>query len=150
MRAILAFAAVAIVAIAGVSAFQAAHVTAGDNITIENESFDPSASPVTVDEANTTGAYLNDPADETVRNASDVVMDPGQDYEYYPENGTLVVVDSGRLAGDSTGYITYSYQQTSTEQRGLVSLLAGHIDVVGALVFVGVIVLLVATIRGAV
>lgn len=149
MRPIIAFAAIAIVAIAGAGAFQATVADAGDAVTVENETFDPAASPITVDANNQTGAYLNDPATETVRNTSEVVMESGQDYEYHPENGTLVVLDDGRLANDSTGYITYGYQQTSSEQRGLASIFAGQLDVIGALVFVGIVLFLLAAIRGA-
>lgn len=149
MRPIIAFAAIAIVAIAGVSAFQAAVTNAGNDVTVENETFDPAASPITVDATNETGVYLNEPANETVRNASDVVMEPGEDYEYYPSNGSLVVLDGGRLANDSTGYITYGYQQTNSEQRGLASVLAGQLNVVAGLVLVGVVLFLLAAIRGA-
>ncbi|MGB9966117.1 hypothetical protein [Halobacterium hubeiense] len=148
MRAIIAFTAIAIVAVAGVSAFQAAQVNAGQDIVVENETFDPATSPITVEEADSTGVYLNDPADETVRNSSDVIMDEGSDYRYHPENGTLVVLSDGRLANDSTGYITYGYQQSSSEQRGLASLLAGQMEVVAGLVFVGIVLLLLATIKG--
>ncbi len=148
MREIVAFAVVVIVAVAGVNAFQAAQVDAGVDKLAENETFDPAASPITVDAVGDTGVYLNDPANETVRNASDVVMTEGSDYEYHPSNGSLVVLDDGQLADDSSGTITYGYQQTTAEQRGLASLLAGHMEIVAGLVFVGIILMLLGALRG--
>lgn len=132
----------AIVAILAVYGFQAALADAGENNLVVNETFTPSASTVTeLDNSGQTGAYYDN--ETTVYDENSTVMDRGSDYLWYESNGTVEAVSGGGLDGDSEATITYAYQQTTSEQRGIaeaLTILGPFVEV--GMVFGGIVLLL--------
>jgi hypothetical protein len=142
-RAVVSLILLALVAMVGVYGLQAALADAGEDHTITNETWTPDAGNwTTLEESNLTGAYYAD--DVTVRDENDTVMDDaGADYEWNATDGRVKAVAGGELDGDANASITYEYQQTTEEQRGLAGLVAIMPKIVGvAFVVVGFLLFL--------
>ena len=126
-RAIAAIFALIIMVTAGIYGFQFALEGAGDDITVTNESFTSDPGNVTILEySNQTGAYYADSRDVTVYNVTssgDVELEEGTDYEWIADNGTVKSLTGGALDPATDALISYSLQQTTSEQRGLASML---------------------------
>lgn len=141
-RAIVAI--LAIVLLVGVSifAYQAAIAEAGEDTVVTNESWTPTAGSVTqLDNSNQEGAYYGN--DTTVFDSTDSLMDRGADYRWFADNGTVKAVAGGDLDGESSATISYTYQQTTAEQRGLFNLATQMPNVLAALIpLLGVALLL--------
>lgn len=60
------------------------------------------------------------------------LMQPGLDYEWHKNNGTLRVLD-GDLDNDSSATITYSLRIPTSKQKGYASLLGGFLNTAYAL-----------------
>lgn len=124
-RAIVAVFALIILAIVGVWGVQAALEDAGEDFTVTNETWTPDAGNVTtLNESNRNGAYYADRV--TVYDEDRAEMDEGTDYEWFTDNGTVKALSGGGLDGDANATITYSFQQTSSQQRQFADL-AGQI-----------------------
>lgn len=122
-RAVVAIAAVILLASAGVYGFEAALATAGEDITIENETWGPDAGNVTeLNRSNEEGAFYEESV--TVRDENGTLSKAGEDYEWIDSNGTVKALEGGTLDGDTEAGITYSYEQTTEEQRQLAGVLA--------------------------
>lgn len=126
-RAIVAVFALIIMVTAGIYGMQASLEGAGENHTVTNETWTSDPGNVTIlDESNRTGAYYADSTDVTVYNLTDtgdVEMEPGTDYEWIPDNGTVKALAGGDLDPATDATISYSFQQTTEEQRGLSSMI---------------------------
>lgn len=142
------FLVLAIVAALGVTGLQATLEDAGTDEVVENESFDPQTGTVqALEESDRDYAYY----DETV-----VVVDEngnatteGIDYQWYPSNGTIKPLSGGELDGDGSAEITYRYQVTTEEQRGIAGALANIPRVLGLALPLGALVFVLAAFRGA-
>lgn len=107
----------------GLATFQAGLELAGEDQTIENETWTPDPGNVTaLDESNRDGAYYTD--NVSVYGEMGGEMEYGSDYIWYAGNGTVQAVQGGDLDGDAEATITYGYQQTTAEQRSLTELAA--------------------------
>jgi hypothetical protein len=125
VRAILALIAIGILAMGGLAGMQAGLENAGTDNVVTNETWTPDAGNVTtLEESNRSGAYYGD--NVTVYDENGTQMDLGEDYEWYVGNGTVKALVGGDLDGDSEATITYSYQQTTKEQRDLTAM-AGQV-----------------------
>lgn len=147
MRAIIAIVAIAIIAVAAPVFFQAALEDAGRDHTVTNETFSPTADTIVqLDDSNRTGAYYEYNA--TVYNNTDVEMEDGTDYEWFSQNGTIKPLSGGDLAGDGQSKITYSFQQTTPEQRRFADALGLIPQAMGYLLLVGIFLMAVLVVRG--
>jgi hypothetical protein len=120
-----------IIAASGVVAFQAGLENAGEDITITNETWTPTAGSVTqLDDSGIDGAFYE--ANVSVYDATTTnELTRGVDYEWFAGNGTVKALVGGALDGDSSALITYSYQRTTATQRQLTGLLAQLPKVIG-------------------
>lgn len=146
-RIVLAFLAVGILAMMAVAGSQAALETAGEDHTINSETWTPDAGNVTtLDESNRDGAYYNETAVVKDENGND--SEAGVDYEWFAGNGTVKALSGGNLDGDTSATITYSFQQTTEEQRQFAAMLAELPRLIGIALPVGAILFLFLLIRG--
>lgn len=142
-RAVVAVLVLILLAATGVAGLEAALETAGDNVVVENETWEPDAGNVTqLSDSNRTGAYYDE--NVTVYDENGNLSEPGSDYEWFPGNGTVKALQGGNLDGDTSATITYGYQQTTQEQRNLAGMLGLLPQVIGILapVFLFVLFLL--------
>lgn len=147
MRVIIAALAIAILAIVGSVALEAALENAGEDNTISNETWTPNAGNVTeLDDSNRNGAYYSH--NVSVYDSTGTEVAPGDDYEWFTGNGTVKAVTGGALDGESSANITYSYQQTTEEHRTLAALLGRMPQLMGMALPVFLIVGLLAILRG--
>lgn len=129
-RAIAAIFALLILAVGGGYALEASLENAGDDTLIVNESWTPNAGSITVlNESERGGAYYSNQT--TVYDENGTLMDRGDDYLWFQNNGTVQAVVGGNLDGDSSALITYEYQQTTAEQRGFAGMLSNIPGVLG-------------------
>lgn len=130
MRQLFAFVALVILAIMAVAGFQMALINAGEDVTVVNETFTPSADTViTLDDSNIDGAFYEESV--VVYNNSSVEMTEGTDYTWFQKNGTIKPLSGGDLAPDDEGTITYSYQETTQEQRDMAQILGFLPEILG-------------------
>lgn len=122
-RAIAAIFALLILAVGGAYALQASLENAGDDTPIANETWTPTVGSVTqLDHSEQTGAYYSN--ETSVYDSTNVEMERGSDYLWFASNGTVKAVSGGGLDGESSATITYEFQQTTAEQRGLAGMLS--------------------------
>ena len=123
-RAIVAIVGLGVVAMLTLGGIQVGLENAGYEQTVVNETFTPAdaGNVTTLNESNRVGAYYD--RNVTVYDENDTQMAHGTDYEWIQDNGTLIPLSGGDLAGDNNGTITYSYEQTTSEQRSLATLMA--------------------------
>jgi len=146
-RSVVAVLALVILATAGVWGLQASLETAGQDQTVVNETWTPTAGSVTtLDESNRDGAYYDH--NVTVYDTSGAEVDRGDDYRWYPGNGTVEAVAGGELDGDRSANITYGYQQTTGEQRAIAAALGRIPQFIGLIIPVAAVVLFLAFLRG--
>jgi hypothetical protein len=120
--AVVLFAIVVLIAVAPL-AYDASVVNAGDDVTVTNESFTPSAGNVTtLDESTRDDAIYDE--NVTVYNESGLEMTEGTDYTWFEANGTLKTLVGGRLEGDSTATITYGFFVRDVEAERLSGLVS--------------------------
>lgn len=147
MRLILAFFAIAILAMVALAGVQASLEDAGDDRMIENETWTPNAGTVTeLEESNRKGAYYADRVN--VYNATGVEMDAGSDYEWFVENGTVKALTGGELDGETEATITYEFQQTTKEQREMAGMISHVPQAMGMALPLGALLALLIFARG--
>lgn len=116
VRAVAAIFALIILAMIGVGGLDAALREAGDDFTVVNETWTPDAGNVTdLENSNLTGAFYSDTVE--VYDENKTLQDAETDYIWYSDNGTIQAVVGGGLENDSNATVTYTYQQTTEEQR---------------------------------
>lgn len=129
-RVILAVVLLAILAMGGAVAFQAALETGGEAEAVVNESWQPTAGDVTaLNESERADAFYEEAV--VVRDENETVVDEGSDYEWLAGNGTVKAVAGGDLDGDSVAYIDYNYTVTTQEQRDNAAVLSQVPRVIG-------------------
>lgn len=146
-RAIVAALALVVLAIGGAYMVEASLESAGDDTTITDESFTPSAGVViSLDESQRDGAYYSH--NVTVYDENSTEMDPGTDYTWFVGNGTIKPLVGGDLANDASATITYGYQQTTERERSAAVLLSYIPQLLGlAIPAIGLVIFL-AFLRG--
>lgn len=126
-RAIAAIFALIIMVTAGIYGMQFALEGAGESYTVTNETFTSDPGNVTLlEESNRTGAYYADSRDVAVYNitaSGDVELEAGVDYKWIADNGTIKSLSGGALDPATDAQISYSFQQTTAEQRELTNLI---------------------------
>jgi len=123
-----------IVLVGGVAVWglQAAAADAGAKTTIEEETFTATAGEVsTLEHSNLNNTYYSETV--TVRDGNNDRVDPGEDYVWFANNGTLKVVTGGELDGTSGPSITYSYQTNTADQQALIGITSMLPNVMGVL-----------------
>jgi len=121
-RVVVVFIALAVLAMVGVSAYDASLAEAGEDFIVTNETFTPDSGNVTnLSESNRGGVYYSDNA--TVYDENHTRMDYGTDYVWFTDNGTIKTLSGGGLDGDSNATVSYEYQVTTESQRDLTALL---------------------------
>lgn len=147
MRLLVVFFALAVLMAGSVVALQAGLEDGGEEYEIVNETWTPDAGNVTVlDESNRPGAFY-DPT-VMVYDETGAEVDKGDDYLWYDENGTVQAVTGGQLDGDTSANITYSFSQTTEQQRRFVALLGQVPRAVGLALPIGVVIAFLAFARG--
>lgn len=143
MTRVIVFVMLGILLVGGVFAVDAAFTESGDDIQITNETFTDTTAGniVELDDSKQTGAFYEN--ETTVFNDSDAKMEENTDYQWFEVNGTLKVLSGGDLAGDANGTVSYSYDQTTEEQRGLAKSLKVVFDGGVGLLFLAAIIFLV-------
>lgn len=121
MRALIAIIALVVLAAMGVWGVQASIMTAAEDRTVQNETFTPDAGNITALE-HSTQDHTWYGKNVTVYDENGTLMDYGDDYLWFQTNGTLKTVVGGGLDGDTEGKVTYSYSQTTEEQRELAQI----------------------------
>jgi len=131
-RAIIAIFGIILIGVVSVAALQAAVANAGDNRIVVNETWTPDAGTVTeLDESKQNGAYYSNQT--TVYDSTNVEMERGVDYEWYEDNGTVKALAGGGLDGESSATISFTYQQTTSEQRALAAIPSKIPNIIGVL-----------------
>lgn len=147
MRILIAIIGIAMLAMVGLTATHAALENAGDDITVTNETWTPDAGNITqLNDSDRTGAFYA--SNVTVRDENDTLQDPGTDYDWLEENGTIRAVTGGGLDGDANATVTYEYQLTTDEQRRMAVLLSRLPTLVGYVLPVLAIVFLLRFVGG--
>ncbi len=137
----------AVIAAMGITAIQGGLEEAGDDELVENETFTPSAGSVTtLDDSKQDNTYYDE--EVVVRDENGTIVDEGTDYEWFVGNGTIKTLSGGELAGDSSADITYGYQQTTAEQRGIAGALGQMPRVIGLALPLAAVFLVLAAFRG--
>lgn len=146
-RVILAFVAIAILSMAGVAAYEASLAEAGEDKLEVNETFVPDAGNVTtLDESNRNGVYY---AQNVTVYESHQQLEPGVDYRWIADNGSVKALAGGQLDGASSANITYAYQVTTQAQRDLAGV-AGQVPRLAGLALpIGALLFLMLLVRGA-
>lgn len=123
MKAAIVALALIVIAIAGVQLFQTGLASAGQQETIMDESFTPTAGTVQeLDRSELNNTYYADSVIVDDENGNRSYE--GTDYVWLETNGTIKPLAGGNLAGDASATIDYSYRQTTAEQRGVAQTLA--------------------------
>lgn len=147
MRIAGVFIALAILAAMAVFGLQTALAGAGTKETIDSESFTPNAGTVqTLDRSKLDHTYYNETV-QVVDENGDRSFE-GDDYEWFDRNGTIKPLTGGNLDGDSSATITYSYRQTSQQQRQLTALLANIPQGLALILPLGFVLAGIAALRG--
>ena len=150
VRVILAVIGLAILASVAVAGLQVSLEDAGEDFDVTNETWTPNAGTVTtLEESNRNGAYYSEDSAVDVYDENGTEMDEGTDYEWFGANGTVKALTGGGLDGDSSATITYSFQQTTAEQRGMAALLGQLPRVMGFALPIGAFLFLLFLVRGA-
>lgn len=149
MRILLPFA-LAVIAIVAIIGLQAALISAGEDINVENESWTPNTGTyVALDDSNLDRAYYdNDTTVYNTTNNNGTLMEQGTDYEWNDTDGTIQAVSGGGLDGATSANITYSYQRTTAEQERLASMAAQLPRAVGVILPALAILVLFVMFRG--
>lgn len=125
MRLFLPFA-LAVLAIVSIIGLQAALISSGEDITVDDETWTPNTgSYVALDDSNLDRAYYdNDTTVYNTTNNNGTEMEQGVDYEWNETDGTIKAVSGEGLDGATEANITYSYQRTTEEQERLAAMAA--------------------------
>lgn len=141
------FLVLALIAAMGITAIQGSLEEAGDDELVENETFTPNAGSVTtLDDSDQANTYYDD--EVTVRDSSGTVMEEGTDYEWFVGNGTVKTIQGGALDGEPSANITYGYQETTAQQRGIARTIAQIPRVTGILLPIAAVFMVLAAFRG--
>lgn len=147
MRTGIILVAFALLLITGISAIDAAAQNSGEHTDIDGESWAPNAGTFTeLDDSRIDGAVYSD--NVTVRNESGARMEPGSDYEWDRNNGTVKALSGGNL--DGTGQnasISYSYSIPSQFATDMADTFGFALNASTALLIVMVAVLCIAGMR---
>lgn len=131
-RAVVAIMGIVLVGGVAVWGLQAAAADAGAKTTIEEETFTATAGEVSaLEHSNLNNTYYSETV--TVRDGNNDRVDPGEDYVWFANNGTLKVVTGGELDGTSGPSITYSYQTNTADQQALIGITSMLPNVMGVL-----------------
>lgn len=121
MRIVIMFLVLAFCVAAAAPALSATLNEAGENERITNETFTPSAGSVTtLDQSSLSNTVYDD--DVTVFDSSNNRVYEPDDFVWFESNGTIKTVAGGELDGDTSATVSYSYQQTTEQQRGFASM----------------------------
>lgn len=121
-RTVVAILGIVVVAIFVIYGFQAALATAGKDYVVTNETWQPDAGNVTqLENSGLPGGYYGN--ETAVYDENQTLQDRGTDYVWFQSNGTVKALTGGGLDGDSSATISYTYQQTTEEQRGMAKVL---------------------------
>lgn len=146
-RVLLAFLAIGVLAMMAMGGLQAGLENAGEDHTVTNESWTPNPGTITeLSESNRTGAYYANSV--TVRDENGSIVAAGEDYRWYVENGTVEALAGGELDGDSEATITYSFQQTTADQREWAAVMAQIPRAGGAMLLLAPVLFLIVLFRG--
>jgi len=148
MRIVIMFFVIAIAAAAAPAALSATLDEAGEQTTIDNETWTPSAGSVTtLEQSNLANTDYDDDVVVTGENGNRVYE--GDDYVWIEGNGTIKTVTGGELDGDASAEISYGYQQTTAQQRGFASMFSQIPNVMGLALPLFALLTVVIFFRGA-
>jgi len=147
MRIAGVFIGLAILAAVAVFGLQTALAGAGQQETIDSETFTPNAGTVqTLDRSKLDDTFYNDTvavADENGERSFE-----GEDYKWFDRNGTIKPLVGGNLDGDASATITYSYRRTTETQRELTALLSNIPRGMALILPLGFVLAAIAALRG--
>lgn len=144
----MALIAIAVIAIFGIQGMSFAFEDSGRDVDISGESWSPDAGNVTIlDKSEISDAYYDE--NVTVKDDGGKTMDYGSDYIWHQNNGTVFTVSGGELDGSPSATIDYGYDRVNEQQKSLASLSGGVLQVLPPMLFIGLLALFVAFIRGA-
>lgn len=123
-------------------AVDAQYRSAGDRISVTNESW--SADPGNVTTLSDSNLNVEYDRSVEVRNSNLDPMLAGEDYEWIDDNGTVKALSSGRLSDGESAFINYSYANPSDSQDGLAQLAAGQFEIAKYVALLLVVAALVA------
>lgn len=147
MRLIIAFLAVAVIAMSGIAGFQAALGGTATETVVENETWEPVPGNITtLNDSELNGAEYNDTV--TVRDSNATTMTDGTDYEWYDGNGTVKAIEGGGLDGEPNATITYDYTRPDEEQLAIAGILSHIPQVMGFVLVLAPLVFLLKVAGG--
>lgn len=116
-RAMVGFLVVAMLLVAGASAMSTSFQDSGQYQAVTNESFEPTGGAVsTLAESDRDDVLYNRSATVyDVSGATDTVASEPEDYTWFEGNGTVLINETGSLAGDSSANISYTYFDSTAE-----------------------------------
>lgn len=146
-RAIIAVFGLIIIAAMAFSGLQVGLDDAGDDVDVQNESWTPDPGNfTTLDHSNLDNANYDDAV--TVKDNNGDVVDPNVDYVWNDTEGTVKAVVGGALDGAPSATISYGYEQSTADQRGVAQTLAIPWRALGAGLPLFALVVLLLLMRG--
>jgi len=138
MSKIFAVVAVALLFLSGTLAVAYAEEEAGVNYPVENEMFvaDPGNATELEYSYISNATYTERVTVRRTEGGDNTRLVPGEDYEWDDENGTITILQGGRLADGEQASIDYSYRVATDTQENLAAMYAGFFEIGGPLVFV--------------
>lgn len=122
-RLLLTAVAIAFLLVGGIAAVDAGVQETGERVTVEGESFTPSAGATTVlNQSQLDGVRYYRVENVTVLDENSTVMVPGEDFDWQQNDGTLTTLSGGRLAGDASATVTYGFTLTSATEKSIAEL----------------------------
>lgn len=133
-RVIIALVLVGVFLVAGASAVDEALADSGQTVEITGETLDTGTTG-TIEELNQSkisSAFYDETV--TIQNSTGATMNEGEDYEWFPKNGTFKVTSSA-LASETGVSVDYSYSIPNQNQQQIASTVGQYFDVLAPLAF---------------
>lgn len=142
----LAIVLVGLLLVGGAAALSGSLTEGGQQLDVENESWQPSTTFESLEHSNIQDARYDERV--VVVNKSGNLMAPNVDYVWNDENGTVRAVSGGRLVGDNSAKIDYGYSVPTAKQKNVAEVGASGLEasrfallfIVVGLLFVGFVV----------
>lgn len=138
--------AVAVLILVGISAVSSGLHDAGDHSAVENESFTPSAGIVELANSDRDDVAYDERSNVTVTHNNSVV-DPGGNYSWLRQNGTLDVESGSYLASKNDANVSYGFAELSANQQQLSVLFSGGFGIARLLILVLVLAFVLMGVR---
>lgn len=140
-RIVLVAMVLAVLAMMGAAATNAAVQDSGEQQVVSDESFTPVVGEYNqLENSDLDGAFYNESV--TVRDSGGTEVSEPADYEWNARNGTVFVKQSGALDGESSATIDYRYVRTSEEAQRMETIAALVPQLIGPVIIMLIVVIM--------